>query len=429
MAVLLLLAAATLAQLPGASAKVRTVHLADGTAFSTPPEGSPVALHGQLSVSGNKVVDANGEPAQFTGMSLFWSQWIGKYWNADAVDWLVDDWECSLIRCAMAVEHGGYLTNPEQEKAKVKAVVDQAIVRGIYVIIDWHDHNAEFHVDNSTAFFDEMASEYGGYPNVLFETYNEPMQIDWSTVVKPYHEAIVPVIRAHSQNLILLGTTTWSQDVEIAVADPVSGSNLAYVFHFYAASHKDGNRGKAQQALDAGFALFGSEWGTCDYSGNGTLDLDSSRQWINFMADNNISWANWAVADKHESAAIIKPGSSAEGGWTDAELTPSGYFIRKVIKGLDDGEEECRVPDSWPCLKLPCAPREGGCLEDRCCQEENEQCYEKDSGWAQCGTECHSWWVSEGWSCNILTPPDDGAQALWHPSLLMLLAVAFAFTS
>lgn len=445
MAVLLLLAAATLGQLPGASATVRTVHT-DMTPLSTPPEGSPAALHGKLSVVGNQVVDANGSPTQLTGMSLFWSLWIdgSKYWNADAVNWLIDDWECSLIRAAMGVEYDeGYLLNKETEKAKVKTVVDAAIAKGVYVIIDWHDHNAENHVDEAVEFFEEMAETYGEYPNVLFETYNEPMQVDWSTVVKPYHERLVSVIRNHTDNIIMLGTTTWSQDVEIAAADPVAGENLAYVVHFYAASHKDGNRAKAQQALDgnaaagwAGVALFGSEWGTCDYSGNGTLDLDSSRQWINFMQDNHISWANWAVSDKLESASIMRPGSSGAGGWTDGELTPTGYFLRKVLKGLDDGEEACREPEVWPCLMPPCHPKDGGCLEKKCCEEAGQQCFEKDSGWAQCMNECTQSNIADGWSCNILTPgeatttaPDDGAQALWRPSVLLILAVAFAFTS
>jgi len=306
------------------------------------PPGSPVEMHGQLRVQGNRVVDANGNPAQFTGMSLFWSQWMGQYWNANAVDWLIDDFGCTLIRCAMGVDQGGYLENPEGEKAKVRAVVNQAIARGIYVIIDWHDHHAENHVSQSIQFFNEMAQQYGSFPNVLFETYNEPLQVSWSGVVKPYHERIVPVIRAHSQNIIMLGTTTWSQDVEIAAADRVAGDNLAYVFHFYATSHKDGNRAKAQQALDAGVALFGSEWGTCDASGNGAYDFDSTRVWLNFMKDNHISWANWAVADKDESASIIRPGASGNGGWADSQLTESGRFIRSVLRGEGGSGGCCR---------------------------------------------------------------------------------------
>jgi len=34
------------------------------------------------------------------------------------VEWLKDDWHCNIVRAALAVEEGGYLTNPEIEKNK-----------------------------------------------------------------------------------------------------------------------------------------------------------------------------------------------------------------------------------------------------------------------------------------------------------------------
>jgi endoglucanase len=90
-------------------------------------------------------------------MSFFWSQWIGKYYNPSVVNWLRDDWRCTIVRAAMAVGSGGYLENPEQEKKKVVAVVDAAIAAGIYVIIDWHDHKAQENTARAQEFFSEMA--------------------------------------------------------------------------------------------------------------------------------------------------------------------------------------------------------------------------------------------------------------------------------
>jgi len=161
-------------------------------------------------------------------MSLFWSQWMPQYWNGGATQWLTDDWKITLIRAAMAVENDGYLSNPAREKARVETVVDAAIAAGIYVIIDWHDHHAHQHLTQASTFFSEMAQKYGSEPNVIFEVYNEPIHSSWAHEIKPYHEEIVSVIRQRSDNLIILGTRTWSQDVDEAANDPVAGSNLAY---------------------------------------------------------------------------------------------------------------------------------------------------------------------------------------------------------
>jgi len=423
MAFLRTLALASLAYLRGASANPNLALVPTASELrSTPPAGSPVALHGKLSVDGNQIIDEHGAPVQFRGMSFFWSQWEPEFWNAEAVDFLADDWKCTLVRLAMAVEHEGYLDHPDEEKAKVVAVVDAAIAKGVYVIIDWHDHDAENHVEQAKAFFAEMAELYGQYPNVLFEIYNEPLQVSWADVIKPYHEQLVPVIRNHSEGIIVLGTKTWSQDVDEAAQDPVQGSNLAYTLHFYAATHKGGLRDKAVAALEGGIALVVTEWGTCDASGNGTLDLESSREWIAFLDEHNISHANWAVSDKLEAASALWPGASGTGGWTDNQLTPSGYYIRKMIRGEDDGAE-CRRPGQWPCLKPECAFDWSFCADERCCENPAQTCYNKDSGWSQCMDSCGQDKIDEGWSCDVLTPPDDGAQALLPGVLLLLSAV------
>merc|ERR1719410_1381219 len=304
----------------------------------TAPTGSPVECHGKLRVQGNKIVDKNGQPVQFKGMSYFWSQWQGQYWNAGTVGFLADNWGATLVRAAMGVDQGGYLSNPGGEKAKVMAVVDAAIARGIYVIIDWHDHHAEDHVQEAKTFFTEMAQRYGQYPNVIFETFNEPLQVDWSGVIKPYHDQLVPLIRSYApDSIIVLGTKTWSQDVDEASYNPVQGSNLAYTLHFYAATHKQELRDKARTALNRGIALFVTEWGTCDASGDGNLDLSSSGTWLSFLNQHHISHANWAVSDKVEAASALRPGASTGGGWGDQDLTPSGSWIRAKLRGQGGG--------------------------------------------------------------------------------------------
>ncbi|HEY1923339.1 MAG TPA: glycoside hydrolase family 5 protein [Tepidisphaeraceae bacterium] len=294
---------------------------------------TPIEIHGALSVQGNRIVDAHGTPVALRGMGLFVSQWISKYYNEDAIKWLRDDWHCDIIRVPMGVENdGGYLQNPDVEQRKVTTVVQAAIDLGMYVIIDWHDDHSNLHVDQSKAFFDRMASTYGKYPNVIFEPWNEPLKVKWATVVKPYHEAVIPVIRAYSNNLIICGTPTWSQDVDIAAKDPIAGPNIAYTLHFYAATHKESLRRKAALALKRGAAIFVTEWGVCEASGNGKFDMAETQKWLDFMDQNKIGWCNFSIGDKAETSASLLPGAAMYGGWPATTLTASGILMRGELR-------------------------------------------------------------------------------------------------
>ncbi len=297
-----------------------------------------VGEHGGLRVKGNQIVDRRGEPAVVRGMALYWSQWKPQFYNADCVKWLRDDWNCGVVRASMAVEAGGYLANPEREKEKVKTVVQAAIDLGMYVIIDWHDHNAHRHLEQAQTFFEEMAQTYGQYPNVIYELWNEPLNThDWSTVVKPYHEAVIAKIRAHDpDNIIVCGTQTWSQDVDKAAQDPVRGDNIAYALHFYASTHKQALRDKAAKALEEGIALMVTEWGASEASGNGILDREETEKWIQFMNDNNLSWCNWSVADLEETSAALEPGADPNGGWSSNVMSPSGTLVRQELRKYRD---------------------------------------------------------------------------------------------
>lgn len=290
-----------------------------------------VGEHGALHVEGNRVVDAYNQPIQLRGMSLFWTQWSELYVPKN-VDVLVDDWGATVVRAALGVESGGYLSNAQANTDKVRAVVDQAIARGLYVIIDWHDHHAQDHAAQAKAFFEEMARAYGAQPHVIFEVYNEPMDVTWP-VVKAYAEDVIQVIRsAGSRNLIIVGTPTWSQDVDIAAASPItSDGNVAYTLHFYANTHKQALRNKASAALAAGIALFVTEWGTCSADGNGAINEGEAQTWLSFLNDNSISWANWALNDKAEACSAIAPGAGSTGPWRDDQLTASGRFVKNAM--------------------------------------------------------------------------------------------------
>ncbi|RSK36244.1 cellulase family glycosylhydrolase [Hymenobacter metallilatus] len=299
---------------------------------------TPVQQYGLLKVAGNKIVDKNNQPVSLAGNSLFWSNdgWGGeKYYTANTVSWLRNSWNSKVVRVAMGVEDsGGYISNPTGNRQKVKTMVDAALAQGLYVIIDWHSHHAESYQQQAISFFQDMARSYGASPNVIYEVYNEPLQVSWSGTIKPYAEAVAGAIRAiDPDNLIIVGTPTWSQDVDVAAADPITRyPNIAYTLHFYAATHKQSLRDKAQTALNRNVALFVTEYGTTEASGNGYIDAASTQEWMNFLRQKGISHANWAFNDKGEAASALKPGTSPTAAWSDNYLTTSGSLVKGYIQ-------------------------------------------------------------------------------------------------
>ena len=299
--------------------------------------GHAAAAVAPITTSGNKVL-FGGQQGSISGNSLFWSNtgWGGeKYYTGQTVSWLKSDWKSNLVRASMGVDdEGGYLTD-SSNKTRVTTVVDAAIANDMYAIIDWHSHHAEQYQSQSIAFFKEMATKYGNSNNVIYEIYNEPLQISWSGVIKPYAQAVIAAIRAiDPDNLIIVGTPSWSQDVDVAANDPITGyANIAYTLHFYAGTHGQYLRDKASTALSRGIPLFVTEWGSVGASGDGAVATSETNAWVSFMKANNISNANWALNDKAEGASSLVPGASANGGWSSSQLTASGALTKSIVSG------------------------------------------------------------------------------------------------
>lgn len=302
------------------------------------PAGSPVARHGALHVANGRVVDSHGQPVTLRGMSLFWSQSTPHYYTADTVAWLARDWKVSAVRAAIAAEGpDSALFHMDREIAKASTVIDAAVANGIYVIVDWHQHRQ--HPDEAERFLTELARRYGHVPNVIWEPYNEPLRdgVDWSRDVKPYHQRMVAAIRRiDPDNLIVLGSPSWSQDVDLAARDPVAGTNLVYTLHYYAATHKAELRAKADAALAAGLALMVTEYGVVEATGNGPIDLASSQAWWDWAEAKGISYLAWSIGDRNETSAALQPGTPAW-GWGEAQLTPAGRLMRARLRAAAGG--------------------------------------------------------------------------------------------
>ncbi|MBY4604098.1 cellulase family glycosylhydrolase [Bacillus rugosus] len=305
---------------------------------------TPVSINGQLSIKGTQLVNQDGKAVQLKGISSHGLQWYGDFVNKDSLKWLRDDWGITVFRAAMYTADGGYVDNPSV-KNKVKEAVEAAKELGIYVIIDWHilnDGNPNQNKERAKEFFREMSTLYGSTPNVIYEIANEPNgDVNWKRDIKPYAKEVISVIRENDpNNIIIVGTGTWSQDVNDAADDQLKDANVMYALHFYAGTHGQFLRDKANYALSKGAPIFVTEWGTSDASGNGGVYLNQSREWLNYLNSKNISWVNWNLSDKQESSSALKPGASKTGGWPLSDLSASGTFVRENILGTKDSTKQ-----------------------------------------------------------------------------------------
>ncbi|MCZ4224855.1 glycoside hydrolase family 5 protein [Pedobacter rhodius] len=301
---------------------------------------TPVEKYGKLKVDGAKILDASGHVVQLRGLSLSWSIWDGrKYYNPAVVKWLKNDFNISLLRVSMAIEPDkGYLQDPMGQEQLITNTIDAAIKQGMYVLLDWHDHHANQHVQQSKDFFGRMAKRYSGVPNLIYEIWNEPERIDWA-IIKNYAQEIIPEIRKYdATNIIVVGSSAWDQDVDVTAKSPIQGfHNIAYSFHFYASdpAHQESLMRKADEAIALGLPLFVTEWGVGEATGDGVFDLGKTDKWFAWMEKNKLCWANWNITDKKETTALLMPGASISGNWRKADLTPAGTFIRTKLISLN----------------------------------------------------------------------------------------------
>ncbi len=294
---------------------------------------------GRLQVSGTKLTDESGNIIQLRGVSTHGISWFPDYVNYDAFATLRDDWGANVVRIAMyPEEYNGYLSGGDKDSLKqiIDNGVNYATELGMYVIIDWHvlNYAPSRHTQEACDFFAEMASKYSGHDNVIYEICNEPVGADWNSDIKPYAETVIGTIRKYDDHaLILVGTNTWSQDVDSVVGNTLDDGNVMYVAHFYAGTHKENIRNKISTALNAGVPVFISECSICDASGNGGIDYASANEWLDFMNSNQLSFIAWSLSNKAETSALISSGCSAKSDWSDGDLSETGRWFKSAISG------------------------------------------------------------------------------------------------
>lgn len=304
-------------------------------------EDSPYAAHGKLTVTSSGIVDANGDDFQLKGVSTHGITWFPQYVNEDTFEYLKENMEANAVRLAMYTDTGdsyGYCSGGDQEE--IKALIDTGVSAatdlGMYVIIDWHilnDGNPNTYLDEAKEFFEEMSKKYASYGNVIYEIANEPNSGTTWSQVKSYASKIISIIHKNAPDaVIIVGTPTWCQDIDVVAADPLTGvDNVIYSVHFYAATHKDDLRGKVKSAISSGLPVIISEFGMCDASGSGSIDYDSSDAWFELIEKYHLSYMCWNFSNKAETSSLISSSCTKVSGFSDSDLSASGKYLKEKM--------------------------------------------------------------------------------------------------
>jgi endoglucanase len=139
-----------------------------------------------------------------------------------------------------------------------------------------------------------------------------------------------------------VGTPDWSSlgvsgdhDSSEITASPLTGDNLMYSFHFYAASHGEEYR-KALDAAAEKLPIFVTEWGSQESSGDGRNDFKSAQAFLDLMAKRKISWTSWNYSDDERSGAAFKEGTGPRGPFDVEHLKDAGKWVRDKIRNRGD---------------------------------------------------------------------------------------------
>ena len=321
----------------------------------TDPAKSGIAcpsVNGALKVIGTQLSDESGNPVQLRGVSTHGLAWFPAYVNKELFKEIRNSWNANVIRLAMYTdEYGGYCSGGDKNKLKklIKDGVQYATEADLYVIVDWHilnDQDPNKYISDAKDFFREMSAEFSSHNNVIYEICNEPNGGTTWQSIKSYAEVIIPIIRANDPDaVIIVGTPNWSQYVDKAADDPITGqSNIMYALHFYAATHKDDLRTKMKNATAKGLPIFVTEYGICDASGNGSIDTASAGKWVQQMDSLGISYVCWNLSNKNETSALIISSCSKTSGFTLDDMSSEGKWLLELLKGTPGTRDSDTTP-------------------------------------------------------------------------------------
>lgn len=240
--------------------------------------GTPRAPGGYV-VEGHRILDESHASVRLRGAalpSLIWDPTGSVIAPRDFE--MMAAWGINVVRIGLNQGFwlaGGPACTSDCYRTRVAEVVGLARKTKLDVILDLHWATANGAVPpqflaladrDSVTFWSDVATRYAGDGRVLFELYNEPHDIDWSTwknggqVTSSYDpdtsdtdystpgsityeaagmQALYAAVRATgAHNLVIAGGLDWSFDLSGVPEHGIDGYNVVYATHLYPFSTK-----------------------------------------------------------------------------------------------------------------------------------------------------------------------------------------------
>jgi len=310
---------------------------------------TPFEKYGKLHVEGKDLVNEAGQTVQLKGISTHNLNVYPEYINEEAFRQFRDEYKVSIMRLAMytgfADDHYGYADSDDEHRKELeKIVLDGAKIckdLGIYCMIDWHillDYDPNMHTDMSIRFFKNICPKLKDYDNVIYEICNEPNmnletkeEVTWDQI-KNYAREVIPVIKEiDDTKVIIVGTTIWSQGVDKAADAPLEYDNIMYTLHFYADTHRDKLRNKLIYARNKDLPVFVTEFGVGHANGDGVINDEESKKWIDLLNEEKISHIIWNLSNKAETSSILLPACKKTCNFTQEDLSECGKRMKAIM--------------------------------------------------------------------------------------------------
>jgi hypothetical protein len=274
---------------------------------------------------------ANGQLLQRQGNRIFWNgadagRLLGTnlliYLNGRNTQQCMTDIEnirslgANLVR--LNVHPGEYKTNSDVVQ-RLSDLTRFAAEQGVFPIIDYHGiglpdgaaeqpgwdptgdiYNSSF--DLAKEFWQLIASNFKGHGYVIFELWNEPVDLDgvstrdqlWPAVLSGYWQQLIDIIRAEgAQNFILAAGGHWARNTinydQAPLSDPAD--NFGFAYHEYEWGEPQ-NAAMFLGGIQDEFPIIGTEWGLDNNSRN-----PSRAEFISFedtfLDQTFVGWTAW----------------------------------------------------------------------------------------------------------------------------------------